>query len=62
MTLAEAEKLALSVLREVVEEKVDGTNVEVAAITVQTKRFRLYSRDEVSAIIASLPPKEGEDR
>jgi 20S proteasome subunit alpha 5 len=62
MTLAEAEKLAMSVLREVVEEKVDATNVEVASITVQTKRFRLYTREEVGAIITSLPPKEGEDR
>ncbi len=62
MTLAEAEKLAMSVLREVVEEKVDATNVEVAAITVQTKKFRLYTREEVGAIISALPPKEGEDR
>eukprot|EP00029_Vermamoeba_vermiformis_P009183 TRINITY_DN44_c0_g1_i1.p1 TRINITY_DN44_c0_g1~~TRINITY_DN44_c0_g1_i1.p1 ORF type:complete len:252 (-),score=84.23 TRINITY_DN44_c0_g1_i1:76-831(-) len=62
MTLAEAEKLALSVLREVVEEKVDATNVEVASITVQTKKFRLYTREEVGAIISALPPKEGEDR
>ncbi|RXG59399.1 Proteasome subunit alpha type-5 [Armadillidium vulgare] len=53
MTLPEALKVALSVLKQVMEEKVSGTNVEVAAVT-PSKGFFRYPQAEVEAVISSL--------
>lgn len=53
MTLEQASKLALETLKQVMEEKISSTNVEVAAVTVD-KPFHLYSKEEVEAIIARL--------
>ena len=50
MTLAEAEALAVDVLKQVMEEKVNSTNVEIASVTPGTG-YRLYSADEVQTII-----------
>merc|ERR1712055_1131143 len=49
MTLQEALKLALTVLKQVMEEKVSGSNVEVAAVTKE-KGFHRYPQDQVEAI------------
>lgn len=54
MTLAEAERLALSTLKQVMEEKIDGTNVEVAVISAATHKYELYTKEKVEAIIATL--------
>lgn len=54
MTLQEAETLSLRTLKQVMEEKLDGTNVELAAVTVETGKFRIYSSDELKACIARL--------
>eukprot|EP01120_Amphizonella_sp_Union-15-10_P012644 TRINITY_DN5660_c0_g1_i1.p1 TRINITY_DN5660_c0_g1~~TRINITY_DN5660_c0_g1_i1.p1 ORF type:complete len:253 (+),score=43.57 TRINITY_DN5660_c0_g1_i1:76-834(+) len=59
MTLQEAEKLALAVLKQVMEEKLDSTNVEIASISTKDRQFRVYTRDELQAIISTLAPKEG---
>lgn len=53
MTLKEAEKLALQVLKNVMEEKISN-NVEVASVERDTGKFRIYNDDEVEAIIATL--------
>ncbi|CAL4078357.1 unnamed protein product, partial [Meganyctiphanes norvegica] len=53
MTLQEALKLALTVLKQVMEEKVSGSNVEVAAVTKE-KGFHRYPQDQVETIITSL--------
>eukprot|EP00178_Gracilaria_changii_P000208 TRINITY_DN1021_c0_g1_i10.p1 TRINITY_DN1021_c0_g1~~TRINITY_DN1021_c0_g1_i10.p1 ORF type:complete len:243 (+),score=36.40 TRINITY_DN1021_c0_g1_i10:3429-4157(+) len=54
MTLQEAETLALRTLKQVMEEKLDGTNVEVAAITKETGLFRIYSPEELKQCISRL--------
>jgi hypothetical protein len=54
MTLQEAETLAVSTLKQVMEEKLDSNNVEVAAVPAATKRFRIYVKEEVEAIIKRL--------
>lgn len=54
MTLKEAEKLSLQVLKNVMEEKIDQYNVEVASVETQSGRFRVYKTEEVSAIISTL--------
>jgi len=54
LTLVEAETLALSILKQVMEEKLNATNVEIAAVTTKTKQFRIYNKEELDAIIARL--------
>lgn len=53
MTLAEAEKLVLTVLKEVMEESLSSTNIEVASVT-KAEGFKLYSKERVEAVIATL--------
>ena len=59
ITLEEAETLALSTLKEVMEEKVSDQNVEIASVTYaedgRSGRFRVYNKDELAAIVARLP-------
>lgn len=54
MTLKEAEKLSLQILKNVMEEKIDQHNVEMASVETATGRFRVYSTDEVNTIISTL--------
>jgi 20S proteasome subunit alpha 5 len=54
LTLKEAEKIVIGTLKQVMEEKLDATNVELAAVPAHTKKFRVYTKDEVQAIIDSL--------
>jgi len=54
MSLAEAETLAISILKQVMEEKLSAENVEVAAVLSSAKRFRMYTREEIEAIIRRL--------
>ncbi|KAK4536928.1 hypothetical protein CDCA_CDCA10G2953 [Cyanidium caldarium] len=63
MRLAEAEVLALRVLRQVMEEKLNAHNVEVAAVTrtvdhARVGQFQLYSTERVKACVARLPETE----
>lgn len=55
MTVQEAETLALTVLRQVMEEKLSKVNVEVATILASTKKFKQYSDSELEGIIQRLP-------
>lgn len=52
MTLAEAETLAMSILKQVMEEKVSATNVDIARVTADG--YHLYSAEEVGVVIARL--------
>jgi 20S proteasome subunit alpha 5 len=51
MTLKEALKSALTILKQVMEEKLNSTNVEVAAVTVG-QPFHMYSKEQVGKEIA----------
>ncbi|KAI9183161.1 proteasome component pup2 [Blastocladiella emersonii ATCC 22665] len=53
MTLVEAETLALKILKQVMEEKLNSINIEVASVT-PNKGFRIYAEDEVKAIMERL--------
>lgn len=52
MTFAEAEKLAVSTLKQVMEEKITATNVDIASVK---PKYRLYTTQEVEDIIKDLP-------
>lgn len=56
MPFEEAEILALSVLRHVMEEKLNANNIELAAIKTCDKKYHKYSSDEVLSVISQLPP------
>ncbi|RZC83119.1 hypothetical protein C5167_045904 [Papaver somniferum] len=51
MTLQEAETVALSILKQVMEEKVTPNNVDIAKVA---PKYHLYSPSEVEAVIARL--------
>eukprot|EP01135_Chromosphaera_perkinsii_P006201 Nk52_evm1s446 gene=Nk52_evmTU1s446 len=53
LTLAEAQTLALSVLKQVMEEKVNSTNVEMALVTKQ-EGYKMVQKEQLEAIIESL--------
>lgn len=48
---AQAEVLALSVLKQVMEEKVTKTNVDIATVA---PKYHLYTQDEVQGVIDRL--------
>ncbi|KAJ3291969.1 proteasome component pup2 [Borealophlyctis nickersoniae] len=53
MTLKEAEVLSLKVLKQVMEEKLNSTNVQVATVT-RERGFRIQGEEELAAIVAQL--------
>lgn len=55
MTLKEAETLALTVLRQVMEDKLTSKNIEVACVETTTARFRSYGAVELDDVIQRLP-------
>ena len=53
MTLAQAEKLALKVLKEVMEEKLTSTNIQVASVTAE-RGYRLHTKEELDVAVAAV--------
>jgi len=54
MSLLEAQKLALEILRQVMEEKLDVNNIELAVVPTATASYHLCSKEEVEAVIKML--------
>jgi len=54
MKLHEATKLALEVLKQVMEEKISSTNVEVGIVTTKDKNFHLLSKQEIEGHMKGL--------
>lgn len=54
MTLAEAHTLALKVLKQVMEEKLDENNVQLAQVT-PGKGFEILNETELRTAIESIP-------
>jgi 20S proteasome subunit alpha 5 len=53
LTLAEAETLVLKTLKQVMEEKLDSKNVQLASVTKE-KGFRIYGDEEMGNAVAQL--------
>lgn len=53
MTLKEALKTALTILKQVMEEKLNSMNVEVAVVTPD-EPFHMYSKEQVENIIKDI--------
>lgn len=56
LTLKEAEDLALSTLRQVIQEKLSENNIEVACARVSTGMFEIYTSEQRQEIVERLPP------
>lgn len=54
MTLVEAEKLILQVLKSVMEEKIDKSNVELSVVRSDTKNLETRNHDYIDNIIKTL--------
>lgn len=54
MTLKEATKHALTILKQVMEEKLTSTNVELSTVSVKDKKFKLFSKEEIEEVIKDL--------
>ena len=54
MTLQEAETLVLKTLKQVMEEKLDSKNVQLASVT-KDKGFRIYTDPEMAEVVSRLP-------
>ena len=53
MSIEEAKKLALQTLKNVMEEKINKYNVEVAVVA-QDQDYKVYTADEINSIIEGL--------
>ena len=53
MTLAESIKTALTILKQVMEEKLNSSNVEVAVVT-PTSPFHMFNKSEVEEAIKGI--------
>jgi len=53
LTLAEAEVLVLKTLKQVMEEKLDSKNVQLASVTKE-KGFRIYEDDQMAQVVGRL--------
>lgn len=53
LTLDEATKLSLKILKQVMEEKLSSTNVEVARVTAE-RGYHLLNKEEIEAVVATL--------
>jgi 20S proteasome subunit alpha 5 len=53
LTLKEAERMAVKVLKQVMEEKLSSSNSQVAVVT-PAKGFQIYSESQLQEIIDSL--------
>jgi 20S proteasome alpha/beta subunit len=54
MTLAEAEKLVLTVLKSVMEEKISNDNVEVSVVRTDTRQLETRNKEYVQNILNTL--------
>lgn len=53
LTLEEAETLVLKTLKQVMEEKLDSKNVQLASVT-KDKGFRIYTDEEMKRVVETL--------
>jgi len=54
MTLKEACKHALTILKQVMEEKLNATNIEMCTVPITTKKFKLFTKEEIEEVIKEM--------
>ena len=58
MSLKEAEDLAADILKQVMEDKIDDKNVEMALISTKTMKFEMYDDNQIKGVIGRLQTTE----
>lgn len=58
MTLQEAKILAMEVLKNAMEEKINAVNVELAVMETETGEYRVADRAELEELLSQLSPDE----
>lgn len=53
LTLQEAETMVLKTLKQVMEEKLDSKNVQLASVTKE-KGFKIYTDEEMAEVVTRL--------
>ena len=61
LTLAEAEVMALSILKQVMEEEIKPTNVEIASVSAATGKFQVYNAGRIQELIEVVNRKHEEN-
>lgn len=54
MTLKEATKHALTILKQVMEEKLNSTNIEMSVVATKDRKFHLFSKEEIEEVIKDM--------
>jgi len=54
MSFDEAVKLALDVLKQVMEEKISSSNVEIAAVHTATRKFEMFPKERIEEVLSTL--------
>lgn len=54
MTIKEACKHALTILKQVMEEKLNATNIEMSTISTKDRLFHLFSKEEIDEVIKEM--------
>lgn len=60
MTLEQAKHLSLKVLKQVMEEKLDFNNVQLAVVSEQTGGYKILNREELKPVIEEVERVEKE--
>eukprot|EP01126_Amoeba_proteus_P028561 TRINITY_DN2816_c0_g1_i4.p1 TRINITY_DN2816_c0_g1~~TRINITY_DN2816_c0_g1_i4.p1 ORF type:complete len:173 (+),score=38.17 TRINITY_DN2816_c0_g1_i4:293-811(+) len=60
LSLVEAKILALQVLKQVMEEKLESHNIEIGVVSVDDKLFKHLTIDEIEELITELKPVDDE--
>jgi 20S proteasome subunit alpha 5 len=60
MTLEEAKLLSLKVLKQVMEEKLDFNNVQLAVVSESTQGYKILNKEELKPVIEEVERVEKE--
>jgi len=58
MSLNEAEDLAADILKQVMEDKIDEQNIEMALISTKSLKFEMYNENQLKGVISRLQTTE----
>jgi 20S proteasome subunit alpha 5 len=58
MSLDEATKLVVKILKQVMEDTITNKNVDVAIVRAGTKQLEMFTSEQIQAILASLPAEQ----
>eukprot|EP00760_Papus_ankaliazontas_P020298 PhM_4_TR18321/c0_g1_i1/m.52376/K02729/PSMA5; 20S proteasome subunit alpha 5 len=54
MSLDDAERLCVSILKQVMEDRITTSNIELAVIPAATKQLKIYNTSEIEAVLARV--------